>query len=116
MTLVRCYADDEYGAFWEMWVTSCGESWRAPLTAQMAAMFPHLCSYAKFFLFRGEPWCVMTPSYCWQRSEPDTGIEQAEGLQEPEHQADDHDHVDHVHDAGVDGELSDPPKQQAHDK
>ncbi len=44
MTLVRCYADDEYGAFWEKWMRSLGDNWETVLTAQWQAMFPKLCA------------------------------------------------------------------------
>ena len=65
----RCYADDEYGAFWEKWVASCGESWRRPLTEQMEAMFPKLCSYATLVMFPGGQWFIRTPTFCYQRDD-----------------------------------------------
>ena len=68
MTLARCYSDDGDGAIWEKRVTSCGESWRRPLTEQMRAMFPHLCSYAKLAeMLSSADWYITTPLVCYQK-------------------------------------------------
>lgn len=65
---VRCYSDDEFGAFWEKWVASLGESWFLPMTQQMEAMFPHRCDLPwmakapEARLLSG--WVVVSQSFC----------------------------------------------------
>lgn len=66
--LVRCYSEDEFGAFWEKWVASCGPSYKRPLEQQMEAMFPHPCDLPWLTVPPGEPgaWYVVSAANNWQ--------------------------------------------------
>lgn len=91
---IRCYEEGGGLEGIETWMRSCPDGYPVFLQRQSEAMFPHLC----------EP------------LHPDAGaVQEAEGLEQPEAERHDHDHVNELHDARVDGELLNPPQQDSDD-